>query len=106
MRLASLCAPLVASFALVGCVDATPEAPLLTPTDADRSTPAYQACVAAIAKTTGQRAADVNVIEYIYSEANTQVRATIPGADAPWQCLSSNSGQVAQVMFTGSEGAL
>ena len=90
-----------------GCMNtqtADQAAMTLAPTAADRETPAYKACVAAIAKTTG--VSDMQVFDYVYSEAGTQIQATIPSATAPWRCLASNDGVVEQVMFTGSEGAL
>lgn len=97
----------VAFAALAGCVDTAPVAVTsIAPTAADRATPAYQACVGAIARQTGNRTADVSVFNYLFSEAGTQVEATIPGATAPWRCLASNDGTVEEVMFTGSEGSL
>jgi hypothetical protein len=93
--------------ALSGCVETTSmETGSLAPTAADRATPAYQACVSAIAGQTGNTTANVNVFTYVFSEAATQVEATVPGATAPWRCLASNDGVVQQVMFTGSEGSL
>lgn len=99
--------PAIAFAALTGCVETSPmEVTTIAPTAADRATPAYQACVSAIARQTGNRTADVSVFNYLFSEAGTQVEATIPGATAPWSCLASNDGTVQQVMFTGSEGSL
>jgi hypothetical protein len=109
--------PILALTALAGCVQststpATMTAPAtmpvatLAPTDADRATPAYRACVAAIAGQTGKSQADVAVFQYLFSEAGTQVEATVAGADAPWRCLAANDGTVQSVMFTGSEGNL
>lgn len=103
---------LVLSAALLsGCLDTsdTPvmtEATTIAPTPADQVSPAYKACQSAIAAKTGRGVADVAIFDYLYSEAGTQVQATVAGADAPWRCLSSNSGVVAEVMYTGSEGAL
>jgi glutamine synthetase len=97
----------VALAALTGCVETTStDMASLAPTAADRATPAYQACVSAIASQTGNRTADVSVFKYVFSEAATQVEATIPGATAPWRCLSANDGTVEEVIFTGSEGSL
>ncbi|MCX7286603.1 MAG: hypothetical protein NTW20_03325 [Rhodobacterales bacterium] len=105
MRLISL-SILAATAAVAACVQ-TADAPMsIAPTDADRASPPYKACVAAIARTTGRSAADVSVFNFLFSEANTQVEATVAGAEAPWRCLSSNDGVVAEVIYTGSEGAL
>lgn len=99
--------PTLALAALTGCVESTPmEVTSIAPTAADRATPAYQACVNAIARQTGNRTADVSVFNYLFSEAGTQVEATVAGANAPWRCIASNDGTVQQVMFTGSEGSL
>jgi hypothetical protein len=103
----ALLIPALALAALAGC-DETPstDAGSLAPTAADRATPAYQACVSAIASQTGNKTADVSVFKYLFSEAGTQIEATIPGATAPWRCLAANDGTVEEVMFTGSEGFL
>ena len=105
MRLLALAA-LAFPATLMGCVETSTAPTTIAPTAADRASPAYQACVAAIATTTGRPASDIAVFNYLFSEANTQVEATVAGADAPWRCLSSNDGVVAEVIFTGSEGSL
>lgn len=46
------------------------------------------------------------MFKYVFSEAATQVEATVPGANAAWRSLASNNGTVEDVMFTGSEGSL
>lgn len=103
----ALLLPALTLAALTGCVETTSMAPAsLAPTAADRATPAYQACVGAIARQTGNRTADVSVFNYLFSEAGTQIEATVPGANAPWRCLAANDGTVEEVMFTGSEGSL
>jgi hypothetical protein len=108
MHLKTFASVILAISALAGCGEtpATSTPTSFAPTNADRASPAYQACVAAIAETTGKDAVDIAVFDYLYSEANTQVQATVAGAEAPWRCLSSNSGVVAEVIYTGSEGAL
>lgn len=102
----SLFIPALFLTALAGCVESEPMATTLAPTAADRSSPAYIACVAAIAAETGRSQADVAVFDYAFSEAGTQVTATVAGAEAPWSCVASNNGTVQGVMYTGSEGAL
>ena len=100
--------PALALTALAGCMEDTTveQATTIAPTDADRATPAYQACVRAIARQTGNSTADVAVFNYIHSEAGTRIEATVATADAPWRCLASNDGTVQGVMFTGNEGTL
>lgn len=107
MRPTLILSALACSARLAGCVETTEE-PAMTfaPTAADRETPAYKACVTAIAQTTGRSPSDIAVFDYIFSEAGTRIQATVAGAEAPWNCLSSNGGVVADVMYTGSEGAL
>ncbi|MGP3695715.1 hypothetical protein [Rhodobacter sp. NSM] len=70
------------------------------------ASPAYTACRAAIARTNRRPVSDVAIFSYLFSEANTEVLASVAGAEAPWRCLSSNQGEVAEVTYTGSEGAL
>jgi hypothetical protein len=101
----------IAGLALTACVDTVPvveEVDVMTiaPTSADRATPAYKSCVAAIAKQVGVSTKDVAVFDYQFSEAGTQIQASVAGAEAPWRCLSANDGTVAEVSYTGSEGAL
>jgi hypothetical protein len=103
----ALLIPALALSALTGCVETSAmEVTSIAPTAADRATPAYQACVSAIARQTGNRTTDVSVFNYSFSEAGTRVDATVAGANAPWRCLASNDGTVQEVMFTGSEGFL
>lgn len=108
MRLSFPLTLLLSGACLAGCVEVSETEPSLTlaPTAADRATPAYSACVAAIARQTGRSPSDIAVFDYLFSEAGTQIQATVAGAEAPWRCLSSNSGVVAEVTYTGSEGAL
>jgi len=110
MRLIASFAALCAVATLAGCVESTPiattAATTFPPTAADKASPAYQSCLAAIARTTGRPASDVAIYSFLFSEANTEVLATVAGAEAPWRCLSSTGGVVAEVTYTGSEGAL
>lgn len=91
--------------ALSGCVESgVPEGG--TPIVSDPNSPAVRACVNAIAKTANISPRDVAVYDAPGSEAGTRVMATIAGATEPWTCLADNRGNVQEVMFTGSEGAL
>ncbi|MGS4947900.1 hypothetical protein ACVDG3_20725 [Meridianimarinicoccus sp. RP-17] len=91
---------------LAGCVEN--EGSTVTPAVAggDLNSTAANACRAAIAQETGRPVSDVAVFDVVEGEAGIGVRATVAGADAPWSCQSSPSGQVAGVMYTGSEGSL
>lgn len=91
--------------ALSGCVESgLPDGG--TPVVSDPNSPAVRACVNAIARTANISPRDVAVYDAPGSEAGTRVMATIAGATAPWTCLADNRGNVQEVMFTGSEGAL
>lgn len=97
---------LVLAGLVAGCVETVTPAVTIAPTATDRQSVAYQACLRAIATTTGNSTADIAVYDYVTSEAGVQMMATVAGATAPWQCIASNGGVVQNVMFTGDEGAL
>ena len=46
------------------------------------------------------------MIESLGSEAGIQVKVRVPGADAPWNCMTDQKGKVWNVSYSGSEGAL
>lgn len=47
----------------------------------------------------------VEVVGTEFSQANNVVYMRVGPQRAPWRCLVSPSGQIAEVMFVGSEGA-
>jgi hypothetical protein len=61
-------------------------------------------CQARVGKETGARVIGTNRIEE--SEAAIEIYVNIDGAEAPWKCLAWRDGTIAEVMYTGSEGAL
>jgi hypothetical protein len=63
-------------------------------------------CRAAIAGQTNLSTGDVAVFDVAESEAGNTVQATVAGADAPWICRTDRNGNVLQVLYSGSEGAL
>ncbi len=65
--------------------------------------PAAQACRAAIAGQMGLAVAEVAIRDVTRSEAGVGVRATVDGADAPWECLTDPEGLIQGVTFTGVE---
>jgi hypothetical protein len=67
---------------------------------------AESACIAAVATKVGVSASTLLAIEVLPSEAGVGVTVRVPGADAPWSCLSDTSGNVQGVTYTGSEGKL
>jgi hypothetical protein len=72
----------------------------------DESVPpaARSACLAAVSNTANN--GDVQITEMIFSEANSQVTVGVGPTRAPWRCLVSNSGVVANVMSMTNEGTL
>lgn len=106
--------PVMLLFATVtlaaGCTTASPPAPApaaaTAPAIMDESVPqvARDACLAEVARMTNNR--DVAIIEMLFSQANSQVKVGVGAERAPWQCLVSNSGIVANVMSLTNEGAL
>jgi membrane-bound inhibitor of C-type lysozyme len=67
---------------------------------------AREACLDAVAKATNVDRAKLKVTEVLWAEAGVGVSIEVPGADAPWSCLSSEDGKVQGAAYTGSEGAL
>jgi hypothetical protein len=76
-----------------------PEAPATMAKDTETVT--NEACLAAVAKETNE--SDVEVLSNEFSEANTLVMVGVGANRATWRCLVSNTGQVAEVMFDGSD---
>ena len=65
---------------------------------------AIDACLAAVtAQTSG---GDLDVLSTEFSEANSVVMIGVGPERAPWKCLVSNDGQVAEMSFAGDEGKL
>jgi hypothetical protein len=72
------------------------------------SNPASEkACLAAVSKQVGVASSKLSVIGSEFSQAGTSVSVSVPGADAPWSCVSDQKGsKVWNVIYTGSEGKL
>jgi hypothetical protein len=98
-----------AGAALAGCVEDTggmavspASPPMITTFDGSVSQAAISACVSAVdAQTDGE----VRLVGSEFSQANSAVFLRVGPNGAPWRCLTSNDGRVAEVMFMGSEGA-
>ena len=69
-------------------------------------TPAESNCMGAVANQVGN--GDVSLNRSFMSEETgaTTVYVNVPGAQAPWVCYASYSGEVYQVQYGGGEGAL
>jgi LysM repeat protein len=63
---------------------------------------AKRACLDRVARDTGER--NVTVLSSEFSEANSVVMIGVGLNYAPWRCLVSNDGIVAEVSFAGREG--
>jgi hypothetical protein len=93
--------------ALAGCNTSNAPAPTVTTAPLmDESVPpaSRSACLAAVSRQTNN--GDVQIIEMIFSEANSQVKVGVGPDRAPWRCLVSNDGVVQEVMSLTDEGAL
>lgn len=77
-----------------------------TATSAAPTARAEAACLAAVAKSTNVEQDQLQVVEVLTAEAGVGVTIAVPGADAPWSCLSSPEGKVQGASYSGSEGAL
>ncbi len=67
---------------------------------------AEKACLAAVAGKTNVSVIRLSVIETLSAEAGIVVKVQVPGADAPWACMTDKRGRLSSVSYTGSEGAL
>jgi len=65
---------------------------------------AEQACLAKVAKTVGKPSSTLKVTEVLAGEAGIGVTIKVPGATAPWYCLSDAKGHVQSASFTGKDG--
>lgn len=61
-------------------------------------------CLAQVADVTRAPVIGTNRIEE--SEAAIEIYVNVDGAQAPWKCLGYKDGTIAEVMYTGDEGAL
>lgn len=67
---------------------------------------AERACVAAVAKRVGVSPSRLSVLDVKGAQAGIGVTVKVPGATAPYSCLSDQQGNVQGVAFTGDEGRL
>ncbi len=67
---------------------------------------AEEACLTEVAKQTGLATSKLSVTDVMTAEAGIGVTINVPGADAPWSCLSDESGKIQGASYTGSEGKL
>jgi hypothetical protein len=82
--------------------EAKPAEPKPQETAKDTETITNEACLAAVKKETGE--SNVVVLMNEFSEANTLVQIGVGPGRAPWKCLVSNDGNVAEISFMGTDG--
>ncbi len=75
-----------------------------TDSSSDVSDAAIDACLKAVSAETSEP--NVSAMSTEFSEANSIVMVGVGVQRAPWKCLVSNDGDVAEVSFTGDEGKL
>jgi len=84
--------------------DGVAETPAPQPSGSEVSGAAQTACMEAVKKETGE--SNVAVLSTEFSEANSMVMVGVGADRAPWKCLVSNDGVVAEVSSATDEGAL
>lgn len=99
MKTMTMAAVAVAALGLAACDDTMTDTP-----QASMPTTQEQACLAAVSNETNN--GDVTVLSSEFSEANTLVMIGVGADRAPWRCLVSNDGVVAEVMSMSDEGML
>lgn len=88
-----------------GPVEAAPVAPTAPEDVAVRGPNSLESrCADMVADQTGARVLGTNRIEE--AEAAIAIYMNVEGAQAPWRCLGYRNGVIAEVMYTGDEGAL
>jgi hypothetical protein len=65
---------------------------------------AEKACLAAVAKKVNVDRSKLEVADVMTAESGIGVMVNVPGATAPWSCLSDAKGHVQGVTFTGTDG--
>lgn len=70
---------------------------------ASNASPAETACLKAVSDKTRVPLSQLKVTEVLDSEAGVGVTIQVPGAEAPWSCLSDKQGHVQGAAYTGNE---
>lgn len=72
-------------------------------TPASKASPAETACLKAVAGKTKVPLSQLKVTEVLDSQAGVGVTIQVPGAKAPWSCLSDKKGHVQGAAYTGNQ---
>ncbi len=67
-----------------------------------KASPAEKACLKAVSDKTDVAQQQLQVIDVMDSEAGVGVTIKVPGAEAPWSCLSDKKGHVQGAAYTGN----
>lgn len=70
-------------------------------TEPGKASPAEKACLKAVSTKAGVALSELQVVDVMDSEAGVGVTIKVPGADAPWSCLSDKKGHVQGAAYTG-----
>lgn len=73
---------------------------------ADALMKAKSNCLTSIAKVVGSARGSLKVIHQTIDASGISIEVMVPKATAPWGCLTDRQGNVEDVHFKGSEGAL
>lgn len=65
---------------------------------------AIEACLKEVAKTVGVERSQISSMDSMSTRVGIAVLVKVPGAEAPWSCLSDEKGNVDTVSYTGKEG--
>ena len=76
------------------------------PVSAEALTKARSHCLTAVAKVVGSPLSSLKVIHQSSDASGISTDVQVPKAIAPWGCLTDRQGNVDDVHFKGSEGAL
>lgn len=85
----------VAVLALSACDDST----MVDPGEVASTSIPENVCVNEAENQTG--VAGITVSDSSYSEAGTEVKLRVPGAESTWTCIASNDGVVASLSYDG-----
>lgn len=69
---------------------------------ASKASPAEKACLKAVSDKTKVAQSQLKVTDVMDSQAGVGVTIQVPGADAPWSCLSDKNGRVQGAAYTGN----
>ena len=94
----------LALLGLAGCTETTGDTRASAPAAAGTPTPAEQACLRDVTRTTNNP--DVALLSSSFSEAGTEVIVGVGPQRARWRCIAYRDGSTAGIESLTDEGAL